>query len=53
MQKKSLKKKISLHRESLLRLESNQLEQVAGGDPTVGASACFCTDTCTLMPRCH
>jgi len=53
MHKKSLKKKITLNRETLAHLDGKPLEKVVGGDPTVGASACFCTDTCTLMPRCH
>ena len=52
MNKKKLNK-ITLNRETLLRLDGKQLEKVAGGDPTNGAATCFCTETCTLMPRCH
>lgn len=52
MKKKSLKK-ITLHRETLRQLDDKQTAKAAGGDQTNGAATCFCTDTCTLMPRCH
>jgi hypothetical protein len=52
MKKKNLKK-ITLHRETLRQLDDKQMGKAAGGDPTNGAATCFCTDTCTLMPRCQ
>lgn len=43
------KRKLRLRRETLGRLDQNQLSQVAGGeDPTVGAGVCTANDCPTV-----
>jgi hypothetical protein len=49
--KKNLKARLSLHRETLLALDADQMAKVAGGAQNSGFAGCITYQTCAT--NCH